>query len=99
MRPRFRDQSAISETGFVGAEVVKNLVDDFDRYVNCSPIALEAVVCELLGAVKTGRELTVGIFGVPIGTGDEKEKRALVRFIRSNNVVLFMQSDQQSKFG
>ena len=54
IRPRFRDQSATSETGFVGAEVVKNLVDDLNGYVNCGPIVLEAAVCKLPGVVKTG---------------------------------------------
>ena len=40
------------------------------------------------------RGLTGGIFGVPIGTDDEKEKeRAWVTFIRSHNVVLFIKSD------
>lgn len=39
--PRFRDQSTTSETGFVGAEVIKDFVDDLDGYVNGISVALE----------------------------------------------------------
>ena len=38
--PRFRDQCAVSETGFVGAEVIEDFVNDLDGYVDRVSIAL-----------------------------------------------------------
>ena len=32
--PRFRDQGAAPETGFVGAEIIEDFVNDLDGYVN-----------------------------------------------------------------
>ena len=39
--PGFGDQSATSERGFIGVEIIKDFVDDLDGYVDGVSVVLE----------------------------------------------------------
>lgn len=85
--PRFADQSTIPEAAFIGAETIKDLVNDLHGYVNLAPTNLGRTDSFSNGeSCRNRRNLTIESPGVSIGVGDRC--RRLVFVLRAMWVLL-----------